>query len=370
MAEPTKTLTQLRRDICRELRMPFFGIFDTNSVLTGTPTTTALFDSKLVQADDYWNGDWVFIVDGPAAGDVRRITDFVASTDSILPEYAFSGTPAAGNLYEIHSRWNAYDIRHALNQAIREGWDAFADYSLDETMIVREDVLEYDLTFAARQLLKVWVETPASTSIIRDTASGGAVTYLEDTSLPMVDDQFNGWMISIYKGTGVGQLRTVSDTTAATKRILVSVNWATAPDATSKYALWNPAEQRVEWVRLTAMRPDVPDFPSKVFFPGTLESFLGLRFRFQYEAVLTELTTEASVTAVDANYLMYRAVAFLHGYRAGDNRFDRTAHLQEEQRYIEKAGLYLTNRARRGPSQTLWQESDFRGASYNPDYPF
>jgi len=365
MAEPTRTLQQLRRDICGELRMPFFLLFDNYSTMTGTPTTTALYDSKLTQPDDYWNGDSIYVIDGNAGGNVRRVADFKAATDEANPEFAFSATPTSGDKYEIHSRWNAFEIRRAINSAIREGYDAFAEYPIDESLIVKEDTLEYPLTITARQVLKLWVENPASASV-QGLASGGAATYLEDLDAVFADDAYNAWKISIYAGTGAGQIRVVSDTVASTHRILVSVNWTVSPDGTSKYLVWNPTQQLSEWTRLNAARFYPPDFPTTMYLPGSLDAFVGLRFRIQYEKGPAELSGEADTTVVDPSYIMYRAIAFLHSFRAGDNRFDRATHLQEEERYIKKAQTYLAERGHRGPSQTFWQESDTRGGGAGP----
>ena len=67
------------------------------------------------------------------------------------------------------------------------------------------------------------------------TATGGGSNYLDDTSKSWSADQFNGGKIFIYDGTGEGQIRDISDTTAT--RITVSSNWDTNPDSTSRYVI-------------------------------------------------------------------------------------------------------------------------------------
>lgn len=66
-------------------------------------------------------------------------------------------------------------------------------------------------------------------------ATSGASTTLTDTAQSWATDQFNAAYIWIYEGTGAGQVRTISDTTATV--ITVSAAWTTNPDGTSYYAI-------------------------------------------------------------------------------------------------------------------------------------
>lgn len=68
------------------------------------------------------------------------------------------------------------------------------------------------------------------------TADAGAGNNeLDDTTKSWSVDQFNGAYVWIYHGTGEGQIREISDTTAT--KLTVTVNWGTNPDATSLYAI-------------------------------------------------------------------------------------------------------------------------------------
>lgn len=51
------------------------------------------------------------------------------------------------------------------------------------------------------------------------------------------DDYYNNFEITITKGTGAGQKRTISDYVGATQIATVSAAWATALDATSEYSI-------------------------------------------------------------------------------------------------------------------------------------
>lgn len=65
--------------------------------------------------------------------------------------------------------------------------------------------------------------------------AGAGNNELDDATKSWSTDQFNGAYVWIYSGTGAGQIREISDTTA-TKLTLTS-NWTTNPDGTSYYAI-------------------------------------------------------------------------------------------------------------------------------------
>jgi hypothetical protein len=58
-----------------------------------------------------------------------------------------------------------------------------------------------------------------------------------DPASSAVDDYYNGMQVSILSGTGLRQIRTISDYVGSTKIATVSVAWVTQPDATSVYRL-------------------------------------------------------------------------------------------------------------------------------------
>lgn len=64
-------------------------------------------------------------------------------------------------------------------------------------------------------------------------------TTLNDTGKSWSADQHNGKALVITVGTGSGQVRTISDTTAT--QLTVSAAWTTTPDATSDYVICDEA---------------------------------------------------------------------------------------------------------------------------------
>jgi len=66
--------------------------------------------------------------------------------------------------------------------------------------------------------------------------AGGASTIALDASADPRDDYYNGAKIYIYSGTGIGQIRTISDYVGSTKVATVSAVWGTNPDSTSIFS--------------------------------------------------------------------------------------------------------------------------------------
>lgn len=68
---------------------------------TGTPTTTTGASTALTDVDDWWNENLIQFVDGDAAGQVARITDFDAGTDLLTWSPALTTAPAVTDSFII-----------------------------------------------------------------------------------------------------------------------------------------------------------------------------------------------------------------------------------------------------------------------------
>lgn len=71
----------------------------------------------------------------------------------------------------------------------------------------------------------------------RKATAGAAGTITLDASASATDDFYNGCLIEIVGGTGVGQSRIISDYVGSTKVASVGSNWATNPDNTSVFRI-------------------------------------------------------------------------------------------------------------------------------------
>jgi hypothetical protein len=77
------------------------------------------------------------------------------------------------------------------------------------------------------------------TLLRQGTAQGGAGAYIDlDTGSSSSDDFYNNALIHIYKGTGLGQSRIISDYTGSSRRATVNENWVTNPDSTSEFKVY------------------------------------------------------------------------------------------------------------------------------------
>jgi len=86
---------------------------------------------------------------------------------------------------------------------------------------------------AARGILNFVTKTKSGTA-----TAGTTSTITLASGVGTDDDQYNGWVVEIYGGTGSGQKRLISDYAGASRTATVSDDWDTTPDATSTYYLY------------------------------------------------------------------------------------------------------------------------------------
>jgi len=73
-----------------------------SGVATGGTTTTLIDINYLTQIDDYWNYGVVTFTSGDNNGASRKITDFVASSDTATLDYPLDDPVVAGDTYTIY----------------------------------------------------------------------------------------------------------------------------------------------------------------------------------------------------------------------------------------------------------------------------
>lgn len=354
MAEPVLTRVALRRRLCRALDMPFFRRFESFSTLQGTPSATKVRDGRLTQEEDYWASTHIFL---PVSTQVARVEGFLSASNELIPEMDLSPVPGAGEAYELHSIYTAYDLHDALNDAIDDAWPAFFDVVLDESLVLQEDKLTFDLsglTSLPWYVTKLWAERNTTTR--RGIVTSAAAGYIIDTSLiGALGSVTSSWKVSIYHGTGKGQLRSVSSVVDATGKVSPSVNWTTIPDTTSKYALWDPTDEEVPWRRIVDAGFDAKEWPNNLYLHSSFSEEWGLRLRAQLVTRPARLTTDTAATPVPAGFVIPKARSLLYGQKASDNRFDQNQYKKDEDYYRQIAELYRRERAFELPDGTLWQ---------------
>jgi hypothetical protein len=348
MSEPTTTLQQLRRAICKELEMPFFKRYKNGFLDADSGSTTELVDADLTQKDKFWTGSWVYRV---ASQEASPITNFLTADNKLTLEVPITAF-ANGDDYEIHSIWNAYDIHEAINQAIRDSRRIFLETITDESLIVQEDKLTYSLSSLSKTphiIRKVWLEQPSS--VQRGTIISATTNTFTVPAGILPNSLVDTWYVSIYAGTGAGQLRQLVAVNPTQGSV---ANWDTIPDSTSKYALWNASDEIQDWTPWHNVRFDSSkEFPDYLYFTTRPLDFQGLRIRLEYTAYASELSNENDTTIVPISYLMPAAISILHGRRIKDTKTDRELHFGESRRYQEKADNWLVRNAPHHPDMNV-----------------
>ncbi len=352
MSQPTNTLASLRREIARKLQMPFFRRFSAGFQTADSGDTVSFVDSVLTQKDQFWRQAWLYRI---ASQEVAQIVDFNARANEVKLESPVTSMTGSST-YEIHSLWNALEIHKAINDSIHDVERIFLDTLTDQNFVIQENILHYDLTALARDpylVNKVWIEQPSTIRRGQLVSATATSATLESSSL--LTDVDTNWMISIYAGTGKGQVRAVASVVGAGVNVTA---WTTQPDSTSKYALWNANQETYGWYPFTRVRFDAKEFPSTMYFVTRPVSFLGMRIRLEYSTLPAELSTETDTTTVPETFLTFSAIAKLHSDKVGDSRADRELHFGEAKRYGEMAEAYMMRNTPHRPDRMIFTDNE------------
>ena len=372
MTIPTSTRAALRRAICSELAMPFARRYPSYLTCDSASSSSQIVDADLTQSDDYWKNMWLYICANVSTstgatlddnvGEVRLIDGFLNKDNTLLLDRALPQAATEYDRYEIHDNWNAYEIHNAINRAIRDGAPDFFDVVEDETLILKEDTIEYDISSLTNRpwvISSVYIERPYNAVSGSPTAT--AATSLTDTGADF-SDVAAGWLVSIYDGTGAGQLRTITSVTGTTQLNVAA--WTTIPATTSKYLLWNPSEQRSDWYRVTSARFDRLEYPSTLYLSKLYWGDYGARIRLTYATDCLEMDDDADTTAVPKEFVVYKAIEILAASRVSSAKADREHYAILEQDYGNRAETYRQKHAFRMDTQ-LWLEEDFTAPGRN-----
>ena len=360
MGLTTYTRKDIRRMLCRRLRLPFYRRIGNYSTLEAGCTTSILVDSKLTQEDDYWTGSFLYISDSEedCNQEWRLINNFLSAGDQITLEFPLSSAPAAEDEYEIISLWSPDDIHDAINQAIESAWPFFFETNVDDVLVLEEEKKEYSLIGLSSipwMITKVWLEgnSTGSTSSV-ESSTNDTVTLPSTADLTNLD---SNWKVSIYAGTGSGQLRDVSS--VAGQEITISSVWTTNPDITSKLRYWNPANQSVGWFLMRNYDQDRKEFPDNIYLQSIYTDSYGLRLRVEYLSKPTLLDDDADTVVIPSEYLMHKAMSILYSQVSSDHGIDMSTYDRLSQRHQAEAEDLKNKLAFRVPNIT------FR--SYAPD---
>lgn len=352
MAEPTVTRSDLRHELCRRLGMEFFQRVGTSGTSTATGSTTTLVDTtRLKQANDVWNGSYLYLT---SAGSVRLINDFANSSSTITWLPALGSASGSGTTYEIHSGFTADQIHDAINSAIEDGFPEFFEVTTDETTALTADTLEYSLPGTPYYVLSMWLES-VNEKDKGTVSSHQSTTTLTDSTKSWTTDAFANMQVAIYDGTGKGQNRTISGNSATA---LTVPTWTTNTDSTSKYVIKDITEEVADWHRVVAARFDQTFWPATTYLTSRYSAHAGHSLRVVYVAKPARLTTDSGTTVIPREYIIRKALAYLHASRIGDSRTDTARHRYLQQMYESMAEVYKLQNKFRLPKSTMWIEQE------------
>jgi hypothetical protein len=352
--------------------MPFYKYFGTSLAVATTSSTSMLESPSLTQPDHFWEGSWLLAtkVAGTAAEDSREIISFVSHVNRLVLERSITGL-AVADTFELLTGWTAGEVHDAINRAIEQAFPFFFDTIIDDTVVLSESALSYDisgLTIKPWKVMGLWVEQPTSTaSGVPQTAAGTTITLASTYSNADMQTNPTHYTINIWDGKGAGQSRTPSAYNNTTK-IATVTTWTTTPDTTSKYMVYDITDQEVDWKRIEAIRTDSKDWPSTLYLTQRYSGYEGFRLRIQYLSKPALLTLDASTTIVPPEYILLKAIALLSKMRVPNNRYDRARYGQMAADYEKEAKEYLQSNMWQPTPGTIWGESDVSGGRFSsPD---
>ena len=349
------------------------ALSDTEVLVTGTATgggTTTLVDSSRLEANDRFVNWWLYIAgtsdDLAPEGQERRITDWVLSTTTATVETAFTAAVQNTDTYEIRKMWPRLQYVRAINWGIEQARDTYLDILHSEVDVAIRDQLDYAiLSTDALHIFQIYRTTYG---VLTDSiATAGAATTLSDTAQTWAtsgnDSPGEGSKrVTIYLGTGAGQVRIISSNTATV--LTVSVAWTTNPDTTSRYKILRWDEERVAHAPLYDAQIDMTQRQIK-FLTQPEE---GQVLQIYYGEFPGTLTATTDTTSVPPQYIMLEAMSYLWGRAAG--RVNDPEDAQFWARYYhERAEEFKINNPQLLPTQSIWTSTRYT-QSWPMEWPF
>lgn len=176
--------------------------------------------------NDFYNGMLVLILSGTGAGQARQVIDYVGATKVATIEPDWATNPDATSRYVVLPGSDLLSAIGANNA--NNDYDS-TNVAANENGSVLERLEQLDVVVDGLAL---------SNTITTGTAQAGAAgTITLAAGASATNDLYNGQLVVITGGTGVGQVRVITDYVGATKVATIDPDWATAPDNTSTYAL-------------------------------------------------------------------------------------------------------------------------------------
>lgn len=143
------TRATLRQAVGRSLKMR-------KSEATSGGTTTTLISSLLPGGDDEHNGHWIVLHDGNNSGHIARVTDYVASTNTLTFTPAATTATADGDTFELWKpEFDPADANDFINDAIRDITGLFFDPVEDASLHADGRQARFDIPTGIEEIHRV-----------------------------------------------------------------------------------------------------------------------------------------------------------------------------------------------------------------------
>lgn len=233
--------------------------YNSNSDTVASATTsTVTLGSSASASDDVYNGLVIEILYGTGLCQSRIISDYVGSTKVATLSENWAIIPENTSIYVIHQNSGLAQAGSDMSITLKSGDNANDEFYQGCYISILDGdgkcqlrkILSYDGSSKVVSIEGNWDKKPSSTSkytIYGESglaSSGTASTIvLNGTQSSIVS---SGHFISIYAGTGIGQIREISS--ISTNTVTVTSNWVVTPDSTSRYTIfggWNGLYEEV-----------------------------------------------------------------------------------------------------------------------------
>jgi len=197
-------------------------------------------------------------------------TNFAASGDATLP-----WTPTAGDVKVIQ---NGTTLGNITTLPTYVSGQYTMNWSLSATEMATDEIIIQVVarTYLTDQMFRI-ITLPQGCVRSRLAQAGASTTITLDTGATATDSLYNGNIVAIIAGTGVGQNRVITGYVGSTRVATVDSAWAVTPDATSVYALYPQGILGLTAAQITAAVPTVSQISTQVFDTELVET--GLSFR-------------------------------------------------------------------------------------------
>lgn len=366
------TRVTFRRELMRRLQQPFARRIGTSSTATSNGTTTTLIDTVLAQADDFWNGQYIYF---PAADVTREISDFATSTDTVtwLEPVSATSVTASGVTYEIWSQFTAGEVNDAINAALRKGWPDFFNVEEDYLVICSDTSTRYSLTglsLRPKFLGQVWMEGLVNATAGQVTTAGTSTQVIDATRSPFASTDV-GKTIRVYEGTSKGDRRTILTYTSAST-VVVSAAFTTTLDTTSKFLMVDENDENRNFSLMTAWDVDDPNYPATLTVGRHPYGFEGYLLKLLYESEYADLTAESDSlpNTCPLDWLTWQTLCELYVTKLTDSASSEQRVWATLLTYAQQQIELITKRKRLQHIHGTIIDVQRGGHFYPPEYPF